>query len=175
MGTRFDSLDGFIQTHVRQLLASSGLPDGPDALEALAGAWLEKKAAFEAAVAGSGMEEVDFLAKDDERGALLMTYSGSLLNLGPLVGGGRRCEYASIGLRPDLPQFAVEESSRLDADVEADAVASFAKGPVRRTSPLLKIALFKKRLTPQIEEAKLAEVTQAVGQEFAELNKTVVR
>jgi len=175
MGAKFDSLDGFIQDHVKQLLKSSGLPDGDDSLEDLAVAWLEKKEAFEASVSSNGMEEVDFFAADSAQGALLMTYSGSLVNIGPLVEGVRHCEYASIGLRADVPQEAVEENSNLESDVETDSVASFKKGPIRKTSPILKIAHFKKKMAPQIEEAKLSEVTQIISEEFVEVNKTIIR
>ena len=42
MGTKFESLDDFIQDHVRQLVKPSGLPESDESLEALATAWLEK-------------------------------------------------------------------------------------------------------------------------------------
>jgi hypothetical protein len=175
MGQIFDSLDPFIQEHVRQLMKPSGLPEGDESLESLASAWLEKKDAFEGEVAAQGMEEVDFFAKDEERGALAMTYSGSLVNIGPLVDGKRLCEYSSIGLRKDVPQAATEESCSLESDIESDAPASFTKGPVRKTSPILKIAMFKKSMAPEKEEEKLSEVTQILSDNFVEVNKTVIR
>jgi hypothetical protein len=175
MGKVFDSLDNFIQEHVKQLLKSSGMQNDDESLDALAGAWLEKKQAFEDGVSTQGMEEIDFFSKEDDQGALVMTYSGSLLNIGPLVDGFRRCEYTSIGLRKDVPQSALEESSELEADFETDAVASFKKGPVRKTSPILKIARFKKKMDPELEESKLSEVTQILADDFVEVNKTVIR
>lgn len=175
MGEVFNSLDSFIQDHVKQLLKSSGMPDDDESLDSLASAWLEKKTAFEDEVASQGMEEIDSFSADDDQGALVMTYSGSLLNIGPLVDGLRRCEYSSIGLRKDVPQTATEESSELEGDFEADAVASFKKGPVRKTSPILKIARFKKKLAPEVEESKLSEVTQILADGFVEVNKTVIR
>jgi hypothetical protein len=174
MGINFDSLDSFIQDHVRQMVKPSGLPEGEDSLEALATSWLEKKRAFEDAVSGNGMEEVQFFTADDDRGAIVMTYSGSLLNIGPLVDGARRCEYAPIGLRKDVPESAVEESGMLEGDFETDSVAAFKKGPVRKTSPILKIARFTKKMTPEVEEEKLSDVTQALMDDFVEVNKTVV-
>jgi hypothetical protein len=175
MGQIFESLDPFIQEHVRQLMKPSGLPEGDDSLESLASAWLEKKDAFESEVSTQGMEEVDFFAKDEERGALAMTYSGSLVNIGPLVDGKRLCEYSSIGLRKDVPQAATEDACALESDIESDAPASFTKGPVRKTSPILKIAMFKKAMAPEKEEEKLSEVTQILSDNFVEVNKTVIR
>jgi len=175
MGQTFDSLDPFIQEHVRPLMKPSGLPEGDESLEALASAWLEKKETFENEVASQGMEEIDFFAKDEERGALAMTYSGSLINIGPLVDGKRLCEYASIGLRKDVPDAASEDESALEADIESDSPAAFTKGPVRKTSPILKIAKFKKAMAPEVEEEKLSEVTQIITDNFVEVNKTVIR
>ena len=175
MGRNFDSLDDFIQVHIKEILGSSGLPHDDASLETLASAWLEKKTSFEATVAKFDMEQVDSFSAQDERGALLLTYSGSLLNVGPLVEGVRHCEYVSIGIRADVPENAVAEDSVIDADLETDSVALFKKGPVRKTSPILRIAHFKKKLTPQIEQAKLAEVTKILGEEFIEVNKTVIR
>jgi hypothetical protein len=174
MGVNFDSLDGFIQDHVRQMVKPAGLSEGEETLEALATSWLEKKKAFEEVVANNGMEEVQLFAAEEEHGGLVMTYSGSLLNIGPLVAGARRCEYAPIGLRKDVPESAVEDASVLESDFETDSVAAFRKGPVRKTSPILKIARFVKKYAPEIEEARLSEVTQALTGDFVEVNKTVV-
>jgi len=174
MGSNFDSLDDFIREHIRQMVKPSGLSEGEESLEALATAWLEKKKAFEETVAGSEMEEVQLFAAEEEHGALVMTYSGSLLNIGPLVGGERHCEYAPIGLRKDVPESAVEETSELEGDVETDSVAKFKKGPVRKTSPILKIARFTKKYAPDVEETKLADITQVLTGDFVEVNKTVV-
>jgi hypothetical protein len=174
MGANFDSLDEFIQDHVRQMVKPSGLPEGEESLEALATSWLEKKKAFEEVVANNDMEEVQSFAAEDEHGGIVMTYSGSLLNIGPLVAGTRHCEYAPIGLRKDVPESAVEEASVLESDFEADSVAVFRKGPVRRTSPVLKIARFNKKYAPEAEATRLSEVTQVLTDGFVEVNKTVV-
>jgi hypothetical protein len=174
LGANFDSLDEFIQDHVRQMVKPSGLPDGEDSLEALATAWLEKKKAFEDAVGKNDMDEAQFFAADDKHGAIVMTYSGSILNIGPLVEGSRRCEYAPIGLRKDVPESAVEEAGVLEGDFETDSVALFKKGPVRKTSPILKIARFNKSLAPDVEETKLSDVTLALTSDFVKVNKTVI-
>jgi hypothetical protein len=156
------------------MVKPSGLPESEESLEALAISWLDKKKAFEETVAGNGMEEVQLFAEEEEHGGIAMTYSGSLLNIGPLVAGARRCEYSSIGLRKDVPDSAVEDSSRLEGDFETDSVAMFKKGPVRKTSPILKIARFTKKYAPELEATRLAEVTQILTSDFARLNKTVL-
>lgn len=170
---QFNSLSPVIQKHIRQIAATSGLPAGDESLELLASGWIEKKAAFEDALGEHNLEDCAFFAKDEARGALVLTWSGSLLQIGPLVDGKRRCEYTSIGLRTDVPPSAVDEVSVLSADVETDNPVSFASGPVKQSSPVLKIGMYRESVPPDEEEALLTQVTREVTEEFIEVNKTV--
>ena len=47
MGEMLDKIPEKVRDHVRSIAAGSGLPDGEEAVEAIAGAWLEKKEIFE--------------------------------------------------------------------------------------------------------------------------------
>ncbi|HRY79503.1 MAG TPA: hypothetical protein P5117_12275 [Spirochaetia bacterium] len=170
----FETLEPIIQDHIRQIAKTSGLPAGPDTYEMMADAWLEKKTCFEEALAGNDLEEVSFFGRAEARGALVLTYSGSLLNIGPQVEGLRRCEYTSIGMRTDVPASAVEEASVLEADLEADEPARFEKGPIKSSSPVFKIAVAKAKLEAEEEEALLTQVSQGLAEDFVEVNKTVI-
>jgi len=171
----FDTLEPIIQDHIRQISKTSGLPSNPETLDLMAEAWIEKKNCFEAALGENNMEEVSFFGRADVKGALMLTYSGSLINLGPQVEGLRRCEYTSIGLRTDVPASAVEESSVLSADIETDEPAQFEKGPIKTSSPIFKIAVAKEKLPAEDEEALLTQVSQDLAEDFVEVNKTVVQ
>jgi hypothetical protein len=173
MGEMLDKIPEKVRDHIRSIAAGSGLPEGEEAVETIAGAWLEKKEIFEKQIAESGMEEVDELPHDSENGALLMTYSGSLLTIGPLEDDLRRVEYRSIGLRQDVPESAEMEESKLKEDVAVDEVASFDPGPIKQSSAIFKIAVPKEELSPEEESELLASLTQVVTQEFIDVNKTV--
>jgi hypothetical protein len=170
----FDSLEPIIQDHIRQISKTSGLPSNPETLELMADAWIEKKNCFEEALGGNNMEEVSFFGRAEMKGALILTYSGSLINLGPQVDGIRRCEYTSLGLRTDVPASALEEASVLAADIEADEPAQFEKGPIKTSSPVFKIAVAKEKMPAEEEEALLTQVTQDLAEDFVEVNKTVI-
>jgi len=170
---QFNSLTPVIQKHIRQIATTSGLPAGDESLELLASGWLEKKVAFEDALAEHNLEDCVFFGKNETRGALILTWSGSLLQIGPLVDGTRRCEYTSIGLRTDVPPSAVEAVSVLCADVETDNPVCFASGPVKQSSPVLKIGIYREVVPSDEEEALLTQVTREVIEEFIEVNKTV--
>lgn len=170
----FDGLGTVIQGHIRQIAKTSGLEDGQESLEKLAEAWTMKRDAFEAAMRERGLEEIPFFGADEERGALALTYSGSIVTIGPLDGGKRHCEYASVGLRADVPESATEPESALSADVETDCSIAFSRGPVKSTSPVFKIAVAAERLPLDEETALLTQVAGDVAEDFARVNRTVV-
>ena len=92
MGQYFDQIPAALQNHVKGLVKSVKVDEGTDALEVVSQAWLEKKAVFEDKIGAMNMEEVNDLSADDAKGALALTYSGSLVNIGPLVDGVRTVE-----------------------------------------------------------------------------------
>ncbi len=171
----FLGLSPVIQNHIKQIAKTSGLPVGDETYEKLASAWEDKRKCFEDGIAENNLEEVQFFSRDEEKGAVALTYSGSLINIGPLVDGKRRAEYTSIGLRVDVPGTALEESSELASDIETDAVIAFAKGPIQQSSPIFKIAVSTEKLDAEEEEALLTQVTQDIAEEFVEVNKTIIQ
>jgi nucleoid DNA-binding protein len=119
------------------------------------------------------MRELPSLAEDDPRGALLLTYSGSLVSVGPLEAGGRRVEYASIELRTDVPRLAVMESSRLEGGMSVDSEARFSPGPVRSTSSLLLIAACDPSVPREEQARRIREATIYLTNGFVKINRTV--
>lgn len=171
----FENLNPVIQEHIKQITKSSGLPDNEESYELLAGAWEEKKNSFESHILDGDLLAVEFFSKDEPKGAIALSYSGSLLTIGPLVDGQRNCEYASVGLRTDVPGFAKEAESVLAGDIEVDSPVEFKKGPVKSSSPLWKIAVAREKLDAEEEAELLTEITQAVVEDFVEVNKTVIK
>ena len=131
MGEYLDQIPAEVQDHIRQITKSSGLPDTEDSVEMIAQGWLEKKELFENQLAEMNMEEVEELEQYDEQGCLAMTYSGSLLNISPVREEGRTVQYASIGLRQDVPETASRDNSQLSSDVRVAEPVNFSTGPIR--------------------------------------------
>ena len=152
----------------------SGLPEGEESVEIISQGWLEKMNVFEEQIQKMEMEEVDLLEKDEEKGALVLTYSGSLVNLGPLVDNVRKVQYASIGLRSDVPDVAEREGSILAKDVAVDDTIEFDVGPVKSTSQIFKIAILTGNPTAEEQEERITEATQIIQEEFVEVNKTII-
>jgi hypothetical protein len=174
MGEYLDRVPDKLKGHLREIARGSGLPQNEQTYETLAGAWLEKKASFEEQLRQFVMEEIGRVAADDERGMLVMTYSGSLLKVGPLVEGRRRVEYASIGLRTDVPETASADSG-LAADAAVDAVVNLRSGPIRSSSPVYKIAVFTNPLGVVEQEERLSLMTRILAREFVAANGAIGR
>jgi hypothetical protein len=175
MGEYLDQIPPNIQQHIKTIAQSVKTEEGEDALEKVAQAWLEKKSVFEEKIAEMGMEEIDSLAKDDEKGALALTYSGSLVNIGPLVEAVRTVKYTSIGMRTDIPESAESATSKLADDVKVDSIIKFEGGPVKSTSQIFKIAVCKDEdLSPEEQQQTIMETATVIEEEFVEVNKTVM-
>ena len=170
-----------VQNHLKQLSGSVKLLEGGvDPLGVLAGAWLEKEEIFNRELEKNELELVDEFAANEERGALIMTYSGSILSLGPFDNADagteatRKVEYSSIGFRTDVPESLDQDDSILAADVLIDEPVQFKNGPLKKTSPVYKVALVKESLSTEEAEELLTSVTQVLTDEFIEINKTII-
>jgi hypothetical protein len=119
------------------------------------------------------MMEVDTVERDDEQGCLAMTYSGSLLNIGPVRDEGRNVQYASIGLRQDVPETASREGASLVGDVNVGQPVSFSGGPIQSSSPIFKIAITTGDLDAEEQEEQITKATLILTEEFVEINKNL--
>jgi len=163
-----------IQQHIKGITRTSGLPDTEESVEKIAKAWLEKEKRFLEEIESSNMEEVEVLSKEDSKGAIVMTYSGSLVSIGPLVDNKRTISYASIELRQDVPHMLTSDDAQLAEDLATGQQAIFSNGPVQKTSPVFKIAVSTEKLSPEEEEEKLQDVTMVLTDQFVEVNKTYI-
>lgn len=176
-----------IRAHLQGMLSqgSSVLPNTEQSLQTLARLWLDKRALFESQTRSLAMQECAQLPADDPRGALLLTYSGSLISLGTLPAAAapaaaapaaplRRLEYASIGLRADVPGVLVVEQTRLTEAAAADRELRLASGPMRSTSPVLSIAVCGSEVGREEQERRIREATIFLTNGFVRLNRTVL-
>jgi hypothetical protein len=174
MGEHYAAVADQVREHLRSLVKTAGLPDTEESLEALAEGWLEKQRAFHEQTKANEMEEADSLEIEDGRGALIMTYSGSLLTIGPETEDGRTVEYTSIGLRRDVPESLKREGSVLAVDVVKDSSVEFDVGPIKSSSPVYAIAVAREDLSAEAEEELLGQVTMMLAEDFVEVNKTLI-
>ncbi len=160
-----------IHYHIKALSKDSAFEGTEDAVDRIAQAWLDKKAVFDDEIETMGMVKVDSLELAEDQGALAITYSGSLVNIEPVMDGKRRVSYTSIGLRTDVPESNSEEDSAVqDNFISIDNPVYFDLGPVKNTSQILEIAIFEEELSPVVQTQKLDQATRKLVEEFVDIN-----
>jgi hypothetical protein len=167
----FESLEPAIQSHLKVIRETSGLPDGATSLELLAEGWREKETAFDDQARSMGMDQADE-CKDSSRGFLALTYSGSLVAVGPDAGGSRRAVYVSIDRRRDVPSRAESEDAVIGGPVICGSEILFDKGPVKKSSAVYRLALLPSALALNDQHERLDEATVALTKEFQAVDET---
>jgi nucleoid DNA-binding protein len=179
--TRFEDLPERIQRHLQSITESSGLPPGEDSLARITANWIEKRDLFEEQTELLDMRDIEELSPDDDRGVLVLTYSGSLLSLGPAEpadGGatpapGRRFEYASMPLRADVPSLVREEDVRLEGSIRRDVPARFSNCSIEQSSPVLRAVACAPEVSAADQERRIREATIFLTNGFVKLNRTL--
>ena len=112
-----------------QLLARK-TSDSPEAfLKDLKKGWLKKEKIFMKQLESHHMTLESFLPRTERRAFVILTYSGSILGVGPALDDGRRqVIYASIGLRCEVPEKLMEDRLSLKKDINLDREAEFSGG-----------------------------------------------
>ena len=169
----FAELPERIRRHLEAITESSGLPPGEESLERVTRNWLAKRELFVEQRKALDMTEESRFAAEDPRALLLLTYSGSLICLGPSTDEGRSFEYASIKLRADVPDILVTEGCGLAEDAVVDAPLRFSGCPVESSSEILFIASFDPGLSVSDQQQRLLEAAIFLTNGFVKENQSL--
>lgn len=161
-----------VQRHLTSLIASEELPNTEDFRERLAAAWEKKCRLFEQQARFIGMEMSDRVSRDDGRGLLILTYSGSIVGIGPGK-GSRDAEYASMELRSDMPQSVINTGTALAEDVARGQSVQFTGGSLQKTSAAFMTAVFPEKVGAEIQQDRLREAMIFLTNSFVKINQTV--
>ncbi|MDA3955368.1 hypothetical protein, partial [Oceanispirochaeta sp.] len=138
--------------------------------QALEKCWAEKMDVFDQEMIELGMDEVGDFEPLDERGALFLTYSGSLLSLSPLVDGEREVMYTSIGLRKDVPDSLKIEHANISETAQLGRSLEFKQGPLKQTSPLYKIVVTPLSLDKEDQTCLIEDALTVITEKFVDMN-----
>ncbi len=160
-----------VAAHLSELVKSSdevwAREEG--ALDKLRNLWQDKQRLFTEQIELMGMEFIDSAAADDPRGMILITFSGSLVALGP--GVERKFAYASIKMRSDVPDILNAENSTVTDTVKVGVGASFDGAPVKKTSAIYRIAAVPASLSFDEQESRIREAMVFLTASFVHLNR----
>jgi hypothetical protein len=171
MGEFLDRIPGELHKYIEAILKDVGFPEEESFRERIAECWIEKKDVFETQVAKFNLKEDVALSKNDPRGALALTCSGSLVHIGPLKAGKRSVIYSSLGFRVEQKEASRNTESVLKEDLSVDKPIVFEKGPVKKTSPVYKLASCLNSLDLAMQEDLLSQLASAVESLMLEKNR----
>lgn len=169
--TSITELPESIQKHLNSVVKTFGLDAGEETMGRLVSGWLDKEEAFREQMCNMGMDEAGEFDCEDKRGALALTYSGSLVSVGPLVDGLRKVDYTSIGFRQDVPETLTKEGGSLAENMQLDKGIQFNGGPIKQTSPIYKIVVLPEALSAEDQEDLIEQATTMIIDTFAEINQ----
>ncbi|MEM5948055.1 HU family DNA-binding protein [Spirochaetia bacterium 38H-sp] len=170
---KIDQLPQEIQKQIEMLLSEEGQNLSEEKKELYAELWHSKYKLFVSQIQGLGMENLSWLARDDKRAALLLTFSGSLIGLGPLTEQGRSFNYYSVKFRTDVPASVSAASVQLADDIKEGHIASFENAPIRQSSAIYKIAVFKDDISTDDQILRLREAITYLTNGFVKINRTI--
>lgn len=132
-----------IKRHLIRLIRSSGMEVNEEILGEYIYQWNKKNDMIENEIDKYNLIELDFLEQNDEREAIIMTYSGSIIRMSPPHDGLRKLQYHSIQSRSDVPQKATIKKAKLAYDIIKDEPVDFKDCKIRCTSCVYKIIVPK--------------------------------
>jgi len=169
----FDDLPSEIRHQLDALLPSTGLNDSLESKNRLATVWNHKFDLFCSQISALDMDFTAKLDSSDQRGAIILTYSGSLISLGPHNDDGRWLEYASIKFRTDVPDIAHCKGVLLLNPLEQGLPAEFSGCPLKKTSALYRIAVCLEGTTPDEQQKRIREATIFLTNGFIHINQSL--
>ncbi len=160
-----------VESHLEGLL--SVMENTEVTLDDLKSAWIEKELLFEKQTKSLGMREVDEFIADNPGGAILLTFSGSLISLYSARDRRRRVEYASIKMRSDVPDVVTAEHAELEESITLNNPAAFTGGELKKTSSVYKILTFDGEVPFPEQDKRIREATIFLTNGFVRINRTL--
>jgi hypothetical protein len=171
----FEQLPKPIQQHISGIAKELGKDDDQNFLEELGSIWQNKSILFQEQARAVGMTMVEKLPEGDQRGALFLTYSGSLLSVGPVFEGmsGRWMEYSSIKLRTDVPDIMVEKEANISGGTSVGQGVKLVGSKLKQTSSIYFIAVCESNVPLEEQDKRIRESTIFLTNGFMKYNRTL--
>jgi hypothetical protein len=171
----FKKLPKEVRNHLNSLPGIAEIIKNPGMEDLLGDSWMQKEKIFMDQVHSYGMRIEHHIPQDEKKAFLILTYSGSILGVGP-EGRGKKHQviYASIGFRKDVPEKLIEENLKIKNEVKIDREVEFSGGTLKKSSPVYKIAVMPGEIAPGDQTRQIEDATRVITQEFVSINNTIV-
>ena len=161
--------------HLEGLIVETGLPQNDESMKTLIDAWLTKRALFNKMTEHDNFKRAETMQKDNKNGCIAITYSGSIIAIGPLVDKKREINYTSIAMRADVPQSTSSQDSILANDITCNKNIVFKEGDIKKTSPIMDLAISLERESEKEQLESIKKANQKLKSDFVKVNKEVLK
>jgi len=168
----FNELPQQIRSHLKNLLGSSEMPDNMEFRNLLAEIWNRKCNLFEQQTKILNMKIIEKIEADDGRGIIVMTYSGSIVSIGPKE-KAREVEYASIHMRSDVPKTISIVDTDLAGNILIGKAVKFSTGQLKQTSAAFMIAACDSSVDTATQKERIREGTIFLTNGFMKINRSI--
>ncbi len=164
-----------VRKHLAGLARELGMAEDQEFLLDLTAVWKQKAALFEDQARSVHLDLVQSVPEGDPRGAIVLTYSGSLLSIGPDTDRtlGRRLEYASIKLRTDVPDVVTDRGISISGGMRVGNIVRINGSRISKTSSAHTIAVCPADLAEDEQEKRIRESTIFITNGFMKYNRSV--
>jgi len=164
-----------VRRHLEAIAEELGRGGDSSLLLELTAIWTKKAALYEDQARAVHLDIVDSLPEGDGRGTLVLTYSGSLLSIGPDTEKtlGRWLEYSSIKLRTDVPDVVVDHGISVTRAIRVDHGVEIRGSRVTQTSPVYSIAVCPPDTPEEEQERRIRESTIFITNGFMKYNRSL--
>ena len=175
----FDELPEAITRHLQGLAAEQGKAEDSEYLAALALVWKQKENLFRDQAGSLKLELVDSVSRKDGRGMMILSYSGSILCIGPVfmtstnINFSRWTEYSSIKLRTEVPDIIMEKAATIDDDIRVGMPVQLGSSKVKATSPAYLIAVCPEGVIEEEQDKRIRESAVFITAGFMKYNQTL--
>jgi hypothetical protein len=161
--------------HLEGLIEETGLPENDESRKTLADAWLTKRALFNRITEHENFKPAESMKKNSKGGCIAITYSGSIITIGPLVGSKREVKYTSIAMRTDVPETVTENNAVIASDIICGKNIIFKEGSIKKTSPIMDLALSLEAESEKKQLESRKKAGKRLKDDFIKVNKQVLK
>ncbi len=177
--SKFTDLPNAIQHHLAGLAADLKRQNDPEYMKMLSDVWFRKEELFRQQVRAMKLVFTDEVSNRDTRGMMVLTYSGSILSIGPVfltstnINSSRWIEYSSIKLRTEVPDILIEKNATISAPLFAGKPVLLENSRVKATSPAYMLAVCPEGLNEEEQDKRIRESSVFITAGFMKYNRSL--
>ena len=168
-----------IRKHLLGLAREQGRLEDHDYLQTMTDVWYQKEELFRQQVKAVKLELVDSVSNKDTRGMMVLSYSGSILCIGPVfltstnINFSRWIEYSSIKFRTEVPDIIMEKTATLPSEISVGKSVQLGNSRLKATSPAYLIAVCPEGINEEEQDKRIRESAVFITAGFMKYNQSL--